>query len=96
MQRTHAITIAALAIVTALPASALAEGEGHGHPQVEARIQQLIEQAIQGNSKADRQEEARIDRLVRQALERASASRGPEIDGGAERLAQGRQGVAHP
>jgi hypothetical protein len=93
MQWTHVITIAALTLVAALPTSALAEGEGHGHPQEEARIQQLIEQAIQGNSEADRQEQARIDRLVRQALERAGAWRGAETDGGAERLAQGRQGV---
>jgi hypothetical protein len=89
MHRTHGITAAALAIATAAaPSFARAEGEGHGNPQQEARIERLIEQAIQGNSEADRQEQARIDRLVRQALERAGLAQGGIVEGRAGLLAQ--------
>src|SRR3982751_3462296 len=91
MPRTHAITLAALTLaVAALPALARAEGEGGGHPQEEARIQQMIEQAIQGNSEADRQEQARIERLVQQALQRAALPGGEGGNGRADILAQGR------
>ena len=90
MHRTHGITAAALALAAAAaPGFARAEGEGHGNPQQEARIERLIEQAIQGNSEADRQEQARVDRLVRQALERAGLTQGGTAEGRAGLLAQG-------
>ena len=89
MHRTHGITAAALALAAAAaPGFARAEGEGHGNPQQEARIERLIEQAIQGNSEADRQEQARVDRLVRQALERVGLVQGGTSEGRAGLLAQ--------
>lgn len=104
MRRNHAITTAAfaLAAAAALPTLALASGGGHTNPQQEARIERLIEQAIQGDSDADRQEQARIDRLVQQALERAAAPlagqptgqpAGMGRDARASVLAQGRAGA---
>jgi len=90
MHRTHGITAAALALAAAAaPGFARAEGEDHGNPQQEARIERLIEQAIAGNSEADRQEQARIDRLVRQALDRAGLVQGGTAEGRAGLLAQG-------
>ena len=92
MHRTHGITAAALALAAAAaPGFARAEGEGHGNPQQEARIERLIEQAIQGNSEADRQEQeqARVGRLVRQALERAGLAQGGTAEGRAGLLALG-------
>jgi hypothetical protein len=90
MHRTHRITAAALALAAAtLPGLARAEGESHGDPQRDARIELLIEQAITGNSEADRQEQARIDRLVRQALERGGVAQGGTTEGRAGLLALG-------
>jgi hypothetical protein len=89
MHRTYEIAAAALALmVAALPGLARAD-DGHANPQQEARIEQLIEQAIHGNSEADRQEQARIDRLVRQALERAGVVQGNNGAGRSGLLAQG-------
>lgn len=73
MRGRHSLRIAALALGTtlaALPSLAFAEGED-SHAFESARVDQLIESAIQGNADADRQEAARIDRLVQQALQRA-------------------------
>jgi hypothetical protein len=91
MHRTHKIAAVTLALAAAaLPGLARAEGESHGDPQRDARIELLIEQAIAGSSEADRQEQARIDRLVRQALERAGVTQGGTTEGRAGLLALGR------
>lgn len=88
MPRTHAITLAALGFAAAaIPA--LARAEGQSHPQEEARIERLIEDAIRGNSEADRQEQARIDRLVQQSLQRAGTP-GAAAPGGDANLLAGR------
>ena len=87
MARIHTIALAALGFAAAsIPA--LARAEGQSHPQEEARIERLIEDAIQGNSAADRQEQARIDRLVQQALQRATPPGAAGHDEGAN-FAQG-------
>ncbi|WP_431267082.1 hypothetical protein [Dankookia sp. P2] len=88
MHRMHRIA-ATLIFAAALPGLARAEGEGHGDPQREARIEQLIQDAIQGDIAAERQEQARIDRLVRQALDRAGSAQGPGAGGPSGLLAQG-------
>ncbi|MDO9713919.1 hypothetical protein [Paracraurococcus lichenis] len=93
MPRMHAIALG-LAAAT-VPVLAHAEGESHGDPQRDARIERLIEQAIQGNSDADRQEQARVDRLVRQALERAGVAQGPAGPGQPGQLAQDGGGRRH-
>jgi hypothetical protein len=90
MPRSHVITLAAFTLVAAVaPALARAEGEGGGHPQEDARIERMIEEAIQGNSEAGRQEQARVDRLVQQALQRATPPGGEGHDGRAAILAEG-------
>jgi hypothetical protein len=93
MPRTHAITLAALTLAAAaLPALARAEGEHQGHLLEAARIEQLIQDAIQGNNEADRQEQLRIDRQVQQAMQRAADA--VRRDGRAGTLAEGSPGVA--
>src|SRR3954452_4468957 len=90
MPRTHAITLAALTLAAAaLPALARAEGEGGGHPQEEARIERMIEEAIQGNAEADRQKQGRTARPVQQALQGAPPPSGVALGGRPAILAEG-------
>jgi hypothetical protein len=95
MSHNHAITLAALTVAAAtLPVLAHAGSEGGSNPQQEARIERLIEEAIQGNSEADRQDQARLDRLVRQALQRATSSGRTDQAGHANILAEGRSAAS--
>ena len=77
-KKTGALALAA----AALPTLAFASGSQSSNPQQEARIERLIEQAIQGNSDVEAQEQARIERLVQQALQRAATPAGRSIEGG--------------
>jgi hypothetical protein len=73
MRGTYGIGMAALGLAAAATLPAPARADERWNPQQEARIEQLIEQAVQGNGDADRQEQARIERLVQQALQHAAA-----------------------
>lgn len=91
MSRTRRIAAALALAAATLPALARAEGEGHGDPGREARIEALIQQAIQGGPAAEQREQARIDRLVRAALERAGLPPASGGDPRADLLAQTRR-----